>query len=81
MTGLLLLLLAELPQWWLGYFYLMEEEGDAQLYEFLESEILQLEQGTEVSNFSLIFIVSGRISTKIIFAPRNANALAVETNV
>lgn len=36
---------------------LMEEEGDAQLYEFLESEILQLEQGTEVSNFSLIFMM------------------------
>ena len=30
---------------------------------------------------SSIFMVSGRISTKTIFAPRNTNAFAVETKV
>lgn len=36
---------------------IMEEEGDEQLFHFLEREILQLEKGAEVSNFSLKFMM------------------------
>lgn len=36
---------------------IMEEEGDQPLFEFLEKEILLLEKGAEVSNFSLKFMM------------------------
>ncbi len=36
---------------------LLNEEGDPQLYDFLEQEILLLERGEEVSNFPLLFMI------------------------